>query len=56
VLVDLPGLSANETMNGMLSRFGLGGKSSLHLVSPHIFQKSTCAACWPRMRRKAAQA
>ena len=39
VLVDLPGLSANETMRGLLSRFGLGGKSSLHLVFAPYFSK-----------------
>lgn len=37
ILVDLPGLAADETLSGTLTRFGLTGKSSLHLVlAPHF--------------------
>jgi len=37
ILIDLPGLAADETLSGALTRFGLTGKSSLHLVlAPHF--------------------
>ena len=37
ILVDLPGLAADETLSGLLKRFGLTGKTALHMVlAPHF--------------------
>lgn len=37
IMVDLPGLSGQETLQELLARLGLTGKSSLHLVlAPHF--------------------
>lgn len=39
ILVDLPGLAANETLSTLLTRFGITGKTSLHLVLAPYFSK-----------------
>ena len=39
VLIDMPGLAANETLTSLLRRFGLTGRTPLHLVLTPYFSK-----------------